>query len=178
MNHMVQFQSPRLDAAFAALSHATRRGILERLGRTDASITELAGRFDMTLTGMKKHIAILEEEGLVENAKSGVGAYLRRKWLELGDHPIVGEARMTGMIGALELVPDRKSRKRFPEEGKAGTICRNISVKNDLIMRACWDRMVVSPPLSITEAEVDELIERAKKTLDETVVAVKKEGLA
>ncbi|MEZ5774470.1 MAG: aspartate aminotransferase family protein [Hyphomicrobiaceae bacterium] len=125
-----------------------------------------------------ENIAILEEEGLVENAKSGVGAYLRRKWLELGDHPIVGEARMTGMIGALELVPDRKSRKRFPEEGKAGTICRNISVKNDLIMRACWDRMVVSPPLSITQSEVDELIERAKKTLDETVVAVKKEGLA
>lgn len=71
MNHMVQFQSPRLDAAFAALSHATRRGILERLGRTDASITELAGRFDMTLTGMKKHIAILEEAGFVVTRKTG-----------------------------------------------------------------------------------------------------------
>jgi DNA-binding transcriptional ArsR family regulator len=61
----------RLDAAFAALSDATRRGVLEQLGRSDASITELAERFDMTLTGMKKHVGVLEEAGLVTTEKVG-----------------------------------------------------------------------------------------------------------
>ena len=67
---MVQY-SPRLDRAFGALSDSTRRGILERLGRGDASITELAARFGMTLTGMKKHVAVLEEAGLVTTEKIG-----------------------------------------------------------------------------------------------------------
>ena len=61
----------QLDAAFAALSDATRRGVLEQLGRADASITELAERFDMTLTGMKKHVGVLEDAGLVATAKVG-----------------------------------------------------------------------------------------------------------
>ena len=71
LNRMVQYQRPHLDAAFAALSDATRRGILERLGRADASITELAGKFQMTLTGMKKHIGVLEQTGLVTTEKAG-----------------------------------------------------------------------------------------------------------
>lgn len=61
----------QLDAAFAALSDATRRGVLEQLGRADASITDLATRFDMTLTGMKKHVGVLERAGLVATAKVG-----------------------------------------------------------------------------------------------------------
>ena len=61
----------RLDAAFAALADATRRGVLEQLGRADASITDLAERFDMTLTGMKKHVGVLEDAGLVATAKVG-----------------------------------------------------------------------------------------------------------
>ena len=71
LNQMVQFGRVRLDASFAALSDATRRGVLEQLGRVDASITELAERFDMTLTGMKKHVGILEEAGLVTTEKVG-----------------------------------------------------------------------------------------------------------
>ncbi|MGN6108318.1 MAG: ArsR/SmtB family transcription factor [Kofleriaceae bacterium] len=67
---MVQLQ-PQLDRAFSALSDATRRGILERLGRGNASITDLATRFDMTLTGMKKHVQILEDAGLVTTEKVG-----------------------------------------------------------------------------------------------------------
>src|ERR671922_1010891 len=61
----------RLDASFAALSGATRRGVLEQLGRADASITDLAARFDMTLTGMKKHVGVLEQAGLVKTEKVG-----------------------------------------------------------------------------------------------------------
>src|SRR6201991_1905641 len=69
---MVQFSSgARLDASFAALSDATRRGVLEQLGRADASITELAERFHMTLTGMKKHVGVLERAGLVSTQKVG-----------------------------------------------------------------------------------------------------------
>ena len=68
---MVQFLPHGLDASFAALSDATRRGILERLARTDASISALAEKFDMTLTGMKKHVDILEQAGLVTTEKVG-----------------------------------------------------------------------------------------------------------
>ena len=68
---MVQSQRAHLDASFAALSDATRRGILERLGHADASITELAVQFRMTLTGMKKHVAVLEQAGLVATEKVG-----------------------------------------------------------------------------------------------------------
>jgi DNA-binding transcriptional ArsR family regulator len=67
---MVQYVA-RLDASFAALSDATRRGVLERLGRSEASITELADRFHMTLTGMKKHVGVLERAGLVTTEKVG-----------------------------------------------------------------------------------------------------------
>jgi DNA-binding transcriptional ArsR family regulator len=68
---MVQYSRQRLDAGFSALSDCTRRGILERLGRGPASITDLAARFDMTLTGMKKHVALLEDAGLVTSEKLG-----------------------------------------------------------------------------------------------------------
>ena len=68
---MVQYTGTVLDASFAALSDATRRGVLEQLGRADASITDLAGKFHMTLTGMKKHVGVLEQAGLVTTEKVG-----------------------------------------------------------------------------------------------------------
>jgi DNA-binding transcriptional ArsR family regulator len=71
LNRMVQYQRAHLDASFAALSDATRRGVLERLGRSDASITDLAQGFHMTLTGMKKHVSVLEQAGLVTTQKVG-----------------------------------------------------------------------------------------------------------
>ena len=71
LNYMVHYQSAHLDASFAALADSTRRGVLEQLGRAEASITDLAGRFDMTLTGMKKHVGVLEQAGLVITQKVG-----------------------------------------------------------------------------------------------------------
>lgn len=68
---MVQYREPVLDTTFAALSDPTRRGVLEQLGRADASITDLADRFHMTLTGMKKHVGVLEQAGLVSTEKIG-----------------------------------------------------------------------------------------------------------
>jgi DNA-binding transcriptional ArsR family regulator len=71
LNQMVQYSRSRLDASFAALSDTTRRGVLEQLGRADASITDLAEKFHMTLTGMKKHVGVLEQAGLVMTEKIG-----------------------------------------------------------------------------------------------------------
>jgi DNA-binding transcriptional ArsR family regulator len=71
LNHMVQYSTGHLNASFSALSDATRRGVLEQLGRADASITDLAERFHMTLTGMKKHVGVLEQAGLVTTEKVG-----------------------------------------------------------------------------------------------------------
>ncbi|MCE4223025.1 helix-turn-helix transcriptional regulator [Methylobacterium sp. C25] len=84
---MVQFSAARLDASFSALSDATRRGVLEQLGRSDASITELADTFHMTLTGMKKHVCILEQAGLVTTQKVG-----RVRTCRLGLHGLEEEA--------------------------------------------------------------------------------------
>jgi DNA-binding transcriptional ArsR family regulator len=71
LNYMVQYASPSLDRSFAALSDATRRGVLQQLGRSDSSITSLAEKFDMTLTGMKKHVSVLERAGLITTEKVG-----------------------------------------------------------------------------------------------------------
>jgi len=71
LNRMVQYPASRLDVSFAALSDATRRSVLEQLGRSDASITDLAQRFHMTLTGMRKHVGVLEQAGLVTTEKVG-----------------------------------------------------------------------------------------------------------
>jgi len=78
---MVQYSNARLDASFAALADVTRRGVLEQLGRAEASITDLAARFDMTLTGIKKHVGILEQAGLVTTEKVG-----RVRTCKLGPH--------------------------------------------------------------------------------------------
>ena len=85
---MVQFSVARLDTSFSALSDATRRGVLEQLGRSDASITELAERFHMTLTGMKKHVGVLEQAGLVTTEKVG-----RVRTCKLGPRRLEEEAQ-------------------------------------------------------------------------------------
>ncbi len=71
LNYMVQYNPAHFDTSFAALSDATRRGVLEQLGRADASITDLAAKFRLTLTGMKKHVSVLERAGLVTTEKVG-----------------------------------------------------------------------------------------------------------
>ena len=90
---MVQFLTARLDASFAALSDATRRGVLEQLGSADASITELAAKFHMTLTGMKKHVGVLEQAGLVTTQKVGRVRTCRLGLRGLEDEAVWIEAR-------------------------------------------------------------------------------------
>lgn len=87
LNYMVQYSNPPLDLSFAALSDATRRGIIDQLGRGDASITSLADKFQMTLTGMKKHVQVLERAGLVVTQKVG-----RVRTCKLGERGLKAEA--------------------------------------------------------------------------------------
>ena len=117
-------------------------------------------------------LRVMHEERLVERVRDDIGPYLQSRWQTLGDHPLVGEARMCGLVGALELVADRTTMARFPEEGKTGTRCRDLSVANGLVMRAVRDTMIISPPLVISREECDLLIDRARATLDQLAAEI------
>ena len=124
------------------------------------------------------NLEILERERVVERVRTEIAPYWAARWRELADHPLVGEARTLGLFGALELVPRKPSRAFFPERGAVGTRCRDLSVKNGLVMRAVWDTMIAAPPLVITPAEIDELVSKAVQTLDQLHQELRRDGLA
>jgi len=125
-----------------------------------------------------ENLRIMKEEHIVETVAEDTAPYLKQKWLALNDHPLVGEARICGMMAAIELTPDKSTRARFSgDSGKVGTMCRNICFANGLIMRSVNDVMVISPPLIISKSEIDELIKLAIKSLDMTLEEVTREGL-
>ena len=125
-----------------------------------------------------ENLRLLREEGVVETVKNDTAPYLREKWLQFADHPFVGEARIVGMFGALELTPDKTARAKFAgNEGDVGLICREFCFENGLVMRAVRDSMIISPPLVITKAEIDTFIDLAAKALDLTHDKLKAEGL-
>ena len=95
---------------------------------------------------------------------------------QIAEHPLVGEARSVGLIGALELVRDKRTRQFFDKRGEVGTICRDFCFQNGLIMRAVRDTMIISPPLVITREQVDELAEKAWRCLDLTLERCRAEG--
>ena len=115
-----------------------------------------------------ENIRILKDEKIIEKAKNELSPYLQKNWLALGDHPIVGEARGIGMVGALELVKDKNTKTSYPSDQNVGTICRDFCFNNGLIMRAVGDAMIICPPLVISHSEINELIEKAKLCLDLT----------
>ena len=116
-----------------------------------------------------ENLRILKEEGIVERVKAQTAPYLLSRLRELADHPLVGEVRGIGMLGAIELVQDKASRKRYPSDVAAGMVCRGHCFNNGLIMRAVGDTMIIAPPLVISPAEIDELLEKARKCLDLTL---------
>ena len=118
------------------------------------------------------NLRILQEEKLVERVGSVTAPYLKAKWEALGDHPLVGEARICGLMGALELVADKANMTPFPDEGTTGARCRDLAIANGLVMRAVRDSMIISPPLIITEAECDLLVERARTSLDQLAAEI------
>lgn len=114
------------------------------------------------------NIGILQRENLVTRVREDIGPYLQTKWATLSDHPLVGETRMLGLMGAMELVADKTTLRRFDEKSGVGTICRDHAIDNGLVMRAVGATMVVAPPLILEHGQADELVELAWKTLDMT----------
>ena len=119
-----------------------------------------------------ENVRIMQRENLVTRVRDDIGPYLQEKWAALGEHPLVGETRMVGLMGAFELVKDKDSLTRFDEDDGAGSICRDFLINNGLVMRAVGDTIVTAPPLTISHAEADELIETAWKCLDLTQQAL------
>ncbi|WP_424988571.1 aspartate aminotransferase family protein [Microbulbifer sp. S227A] len=125
-----------------------------------------------------ENLRILEEENVIGHVRDVAATYLQQKWATLEDHPLVGDARMVGLMGSIALTPDKQNRAKFAaDEGSVGLICRERCFANNLVMRHVGDRMVVSPPLVITPDEIDTLIARAKRALDECYAEVREQGL-
>ncbi len=125
-----------------------------------------------------ENLRIMEEERLIDHARDVAAPYLAQKWAELGTHPLVGEARILGMFGALHMSPDPAAKAKFAAgPGKAGLICRDHCFEGGLIMRHVGDQMIISPPLILNKSDIDELAEKAWKALDLTLRDLKAAGL-
>ncbi|MCT4576714.1 aspartate aminotransferase family protein [Donghicola sp.] len=125
-----------------------------------------------------ENLRILDEEGIVTRAREEIAPYLKEKFEGLTEHPMVGEAKIVGMMGSIALTPHKESRAAFAADaGTVGYMVRERCFANNLIMRHVGDRMIISPPLVISKEDVDLLIARAWQSLDEGMAQVKDEGL-
>jgi putrescine aminotransferase len=125
-----------------------------------------------------ENINIIEEEGIIAHVRDDIGPYMKELWTAMTDHPLVGEAKIVGMMGSIALTPHKESRAKFASEpGTVGYIVRERCFANNLVMRHVGDRMIISPPLVMTRDEADILIERARKSLDEAYQQLKNDGL-
>jgi putrescine aminotransferase len=118
------------------------------------------------------NIRALRDEGIIDRVRNDIGPYFNARWATLGEHPLIGEARSIGMVGALELVRDKASRERFSKDLQVGMRCRDFCFQNGLVMRAVGDGMIVSPPLVCEKEHIDELVEKAWKCLDLTAASL------
>lgn len=120
-----------------------------------------------------KNIEIMENEDLVRRTREDTGPYLARRMAALAEHPLVGEARSLGLIGAVEIVSKKGTNQRFGgSEGPAGRIVRDICITNGLMVRAVRDSLVMSPPLTISHGEIDDIVDIIGKSLDEAAPAL------
>jgi putrescine aminotransferase len=125
-----------------------------------------------------ENLRILEDEHIVDHVREVAAPALAEMWHGLGDHPLVGETKMIGMMGSLALTPHKDSRAKFAmDAGTAGFMCRERSFANNLIMRHVYDRMVISPPLVISQDDIIEMGARARKALDECYAQLKEKGM-
>jgi putrescine aminotransferase len=118
------------------------------------------------------NVSIIENEGMVEQVRDVTGPYLQQRLAELLDHPLVGQVRGVGLMAAIELVQDKEQHKNYPTDLGVGGICRDFALANGLVMRAVGDSMIICPPLVISKAEIDELIEKTQKSLDQTLAQI------
>lgn len=120
-----------------------------------------------------ENIRLLKQENIVDNVANDIGPYFQAKLREvLGDHPLTGHIEGVGLIAGIALVKDKANKELYPDALNIGTLCRNNCFDNGLIMRACGSRMVLSPPLVINRAEVDELLAKARYCFDLTLKQV------
>jgi putrescine aminotransferase len=114
------------------------------------------------------NLKILQREQLVERVRDDIGPYLQARWKALADHPLVGEARMVGLMGAFELVRSKDPMERFDKKQGAGGIFRDAAIDNGVCLRASGDTIICAPPFTLGHAEADELIDKAKLALEQT----------
>ena len=122
------------------------------------------------------NIKLIRDLGLVERVREDLGPYLAECFAQLQEHPLVGEAQTCGLMGALLLVKDKPAGADrgipFPADREIGMVCRAHCFDNGLIMRAVGDRMIIAPPLVITRAQIDEMVELIRRCLDLTLADV------
>ena len=120
-----------------------------------------------------ENLRIMQEENIIDHVRNVAHPYLKERWDALVDHPLVGEAKLVGLMGSIALTPDKAKRAAFASEtGTVGLRCRERCFANNLIMRHVGDRMIIAPPLVISPAEIDELVAKARLCLDLTLAEV------
>ncbi|MCV2867995.1 aspartate aminotransferase family protein [Defluviimonas sp. WL0002] len=125
-----------------------------------------------------RNLEMLEEENVLDHVRNVAHPYLMERWQGLTDHPLVGEAKLVGLMGSIALTPNKETRAKFASDaGTVGYMTRERCFANNLVMRHVGDRMIISPPLVIKPSEIDILIERATRSLDEAYAKIKAEGL-
>jgi putrescine---pyruvate transaminase len=114
------------------------------------------------------NIKALQKDGVVERVRNETAPYLAQEFAKLNDHPLVGDARSLGMVAGLVLYKNKASKTHFAEDVGVGYVCREHCFKNGVVMRAVGERMIIAPPLVITRAEIDEILRRIRRSLDDT----------
>ncbi|HEV7607761.1 MAG TPA: aspartate aminotransferase family protein [Steroidobacteraceae bacterium] len=122
------------------------------------------------------NLEVFRRERIVERVREEAAPYLASRWQELASHPLVGEARCVGLLAAIELVADKRTRRFFEPRGEVGLRMRDNCTRNGLVMRATRDTVFVAPPLVISRSEIDELLSKVVRSLDETAAQAHAEG--
>ncbi len=112
------------------------------------------------------NLKILRDESLVERIRNDIGPYLQERWRTLVEHPLVGETRMVGLMGAFEIVSRKEPMQRFDEKRKAGMVFRDILMEQGVCLRAVGDTIICAPPFILSHAEADQLIDKVRVALD------------
>ena len=123
------------------------------------------------------NIELMERENLVGRVREDVGPYLAKQFERLIQHPLVGEAKTCGFVAGLVIVKNKATREMFDPSPSVGMICRGFCFKNGLIMRAVGDRMIIAPPLVMTNADIDDMMRLIQQALDLTLQELREKGI-
>jgi putrescine aminotransferase len=152
--------------------------VAEVIGQTEFNHGYTYSGHPVAAAVASENLRILREENVIDHVRKVAAPALKAGLDTLADHPLVGEVSIKGMMASLPLTPHKESRAKFAaEKGTIGLICRERCFANNLVMRHVGDRMIISPPLIISPEDIDVLVTRARKALDETYSEVKAQGL-